>query len=103
VITRTETGLRLKHRHGHEDGKEDTVSQYGGDTASLGSATRQEFPVDQFSIDMFKEEGLTASVTNIWAVEITPEIYAYELRRENRHFRVEIDLKNPVADVPDPW
>jgi hypothetical protein len=103
VITRTESGLRLKHRHGHEDGTEDTVSQYGGDTANLGSATRQEFPVDQFSIDMFKKEGLNASVTNIWAVEITPKIYAYELRRENRHFRVEIDLENPVSDVPDPW
>lgn len=103
VITRTETGLRLKHRHGHEDGTEDAVSQYGGDTDDLGSASRQEFPVDQFSIDMFKEEGLTASVTNIWAVEITPEIYAYELRRENRHFRVEIDLNKPITNVPDPW
>ena len=103
VITRTEPGLRLKHRHGHEDGTEDAVSQYGGDTANLGSASRQEFPVDQYSIDLFKKEGLTASVTNIWAVEITPDLYAYELRRENRHFRVEFDLTTPVADVPDPW
>ncbi|NNC38819.1 MAG: hypothetical protein EX271_05880 [Acidimicrobiales bacterium] len=103
VITRTDQGLRLKHRHGHKDGTEDTVSQYGGDTAAPGTASRQEFPVDQFSIDMFNKEGLTASVTNVWAVGITPDIYAYELRRENRHFRVEFDLNNPIGNIPDPW
>lgn len=103
VITKTADGLRLKHRHGHKDGTEDTVSQYGGDTSTPGTATRQEFPVDQFSIDMFNKEGLNASVTNVWAVEITPDIYAYELRRENRHFRVEMDLNTPVQNVPDPW
>jgi hypothetical protein len=32
VITRTENGLRLKHDHRHEDGSEDAVTQYGGDS-----------------------------------------------------------------------
>ena len=103
IITRTENGLRLKHRHGHEDGTLDTVTNYGGDTSSSGTATRQEFPVDQFSIDMFKKEGLTASVTNVWAVEVTPDAYTYELKRENRLFRVAFDLSTPIDDVPDPW
>jgi len=103
IITRTENGLRLKHRHGHEDGTLDTVTNYGGDTSTAGTATRQEFPVDQFSIDMFKKEGLTASVTNVWAVEVTPDAYTYELKRENRLFRVAFDLNTPIDDVPDPW
>ncbi len=103
VITHTDMGLRLKHDHRHEDGSEDAVTQYGGDSAEITSATRVEFPVDQFSIDLFTREGLTASVTNIWAVEITDEMFAYELSRENRFFRVEFDLATPVAPPPAPW
>lgn len=104
VISRTETGLRLKHDHRHEDGSEDAVTQYGGDTASDGTAERQEFPVDQYSIDMFLREGLTASVTNVWAVEVVPgDRFAYELRRENRFLRVEFDLTTPVEAPPPPW
>lgn len=100
VVTRTETGLRLKHDHRHEDGTEDAVSQYGGDTDGPGTATRQEFPVDAFSIALFEREGLTASVVNVWAMEVTDEIFAYELRRSNRFFRVEFDLTDPIAVLP---
>ena len=103
VITRTENGLRLKHDHRHEDGSEDAVTQYGGDSAEMSSATRVEFPVDQFSIDLFTREGLTASVTNVWAMEITDDIFAYELSRENRFFRVEFDMTAPIAPPPAPW
>jgi len=103
VITRTDTGLRLKHRHTVDDGSEHHQSQYGGDTDSAGSASKQDFPVDQFSIDMFLREGLDVSITNVWTLEVTPEIYAYELNRENRHFRAEFDLTKPVENVPDPW
>ncbi len=99
VITRTEAGLRLKHDHRHEDGTEEVLTQYGGDTAGPGTAERQEFPVDQFSKDLFTRENRTVSNTNVWAVEVHPgRIYAYELRRANRHFRVEFDLTRPVAE-----
>jgi len=104
VITRTDTGLRLKHDHRHEDGSEDAVTQYGGDTANEGTATRQEFPVDQFSQGMFLANELPQSVTNVWAVEVNPgETFAYELRRENRHFRVEFDLTQEVETPPASW
>ncbi len=36
VLSRTDTGLGLKHDHRHEDGTEDSVTQYGGDTAHTG-------------------------------------------------------------------
>lgn len=112
IITRTEDGLRLKHRHRHEDGSLDTVSNYGGDTAAPGTAERQEFPVDEESIALFKTADLDQSVTNTWAVEITPPgqqdaRFAYELRRPEasggRFFRVEFDLSKPVEAPPPPW
>jgi hypothetical protein len=104
VITRTLGGLRLKHDHRHEDGSEDKLTQYGGDTAAEGAAQRQEFPADQFSKDMFVREKIPQSVTNVWAVEVEPaRMFAYELRRPNRFFRVDFDLSRPVAPPPPPW
>jgi len=104
VITRTGEGLRLKHDHRHDDGSEDVLTQYGGDTANAGTAERQEFPVDQFSRDLFVANNIPQSTTNVWAVEVHPgRIYAYELRRPNRHLRVEFDLTRPVPAPPAPW
>ena len=104
VITRTPTGLRLKHDHRHEDGSADVLTQYGGDTAGEGTARRQEFPVDQFSKDLFNRNNAAVSTTNVWAMEVEPgEMFAYELRRPGRFFRVEFDLDQPVAPPPPPW
>ena len=107
IISRTASGLRLKHDHRHKDGSPDAVTMYGGDTAGPGSATRQEFPVDSESIALFRANKLERSVTNVWAVEVTDRIYAYELRRPAgpaaRHFRVEFDLTRPVPPPPLPW
>ena len=36
IVSKTDTGLRLKHDHRHEDGKPDAVTMYGGDTADAG-------------------------------------------------------------------
>lgn len=106
ILTRTDTGLRLKHDHRHEDGTDDAVTMYGGDTDTAGTPVRQEFPVDDESIGMFKREGLTASVTNVWAMEIEPgRRFLYELSRraEDRLFQVEFDLTTPVEPPPAPW
>jgi hypothetical protein len=98
VLTRTGSGLRLKHDHRHQDGSHDAVTMYGGDTAQAGSALRQEFPVDAESIAMFEREGLNASVTNTWAMAIEPQQrFVYELSRPGgRLFKVEFDLTAPV-------
>ena len=105
VLTRTAGGLRLKHDHRHADGSPDPVTLYGGDTASDGSARRQEFPVDAESVAMFEREGLGASVTNTWAMEIEPgKRFLYELARpDGRLFQVEFDLATPVPLPPAPW
>lgn len=103
VITKTDSGLRLKHDHRHEDGSEDKLTQYGGDTVSAGTATRQEFPADAFSKAMFERDGMKVSIDNIWAVELNETTFAYELRRPNRHFRVEFDVSQAIATPPAPW
>ncbi|MFN3387295.1 MAG: hypothetical protein ACK40O_00050 [Allosphingosinicella sp.] len=104
VVTRTETGLRLKHDHRHADGSEDRLTQYGGDTVSEGTAARQEFPADAFSKDLFIRENIPVSTANVWAMEVAPgRLFAYELRRPDRFFRVDFDLARPVAAPPPPW
>ncbi len=104
VVSRTAGGLRLKHEHRHRDGSEDTRSRYGGDTVSAGGAGRQEFPADAFSRALFVREDIPESITNVWAMEIAPgQVFAYELRRPGRHFRVEFDLSRTVAPPPPPW
>ena len=95
IVTRVGGGLRLKHDHRHEDGTEDRVSRYGGDTRVPGSAKRQEFPADSFTAAL-----LPAAATNVWALEVDPgRTFAYELTRRgtDRRFRVEFDLSRPVA------
>ncbi|UJF22554.1 hypothetical protein [Shewanella sp. OMA3-2] len=103
VISKTETGLRLKHDHRHKDGTEDKVTMYGGDTIDSGTVTQQSFPVDAESIANFKQNGLDQSVTNVWHMYIEPNSFTYRLTREARDFRVDFDLTKPVALPPTPW
>ena len=107
----TTTVFTLKHDHRHEDGKEDAVTQYGGLTGDTGSARAQDFPVDMMSIDLFRREGLSASLTNVWRLEVDPQSkagaqFVYQLTRRNdptRLFRVEFDATTPVASPPPAW
>ncbi|MEQ1537491.1 MAG: hypothetical protein ABL928_01070 [Sphingorhabdus sp.] len=97
IISAVGDGLRLKHRHILKDGTADPVSNYGGDTIDFGEVTRQEFPVDDFSKQMFVKEGRTVSTTNVWAFEVQPDAsLTYELSRPNRLFRVQFDLTKPI-------
>jgi hypothetical protein len=111
VVTRTDSGLRLKHDHRHADGSEDAVTQYGGDTLSAGTARVQDFPVDAFSIAMFERGNMGVSTTNVWRIEADPAgapgaRVAYQLTRRNdptRLFRLEFDATRAVAAPPAAW
>ena len=104
VVTRTTTGYRLKHDHRHQDGSEDKVTQYGGDSATPIAAARQEFPADAFTKALLVRGGNVAGVNNVWAVEVERgRLFAYELRRPGRFFRVDFDLARPVSPPPPPW
>ncbi|HXG99218.1 MAG TPA: hypothetical protein VNI79_02250 [Sphingomicrobium sp.] len=104
VMTRTDTGYRLKHDHRHEDGSEDRLTQYGGDSLVPGTAVRETFPADAFTKQLLVRGGNAAGVANIWAIEVrTGRTFAYELRRPGRFFRVEFDLTRPIAAPLPPW
>lgn len=104
VLTRTPDGLRLKHDHRHEDGSEDALTMYGGDTVDAGTSQRQTFPADDESRALFTREKREVSLTNVWAMEIEPDRrFVYELARPGRLFRVEFDLSQPVPAPPPPW
>ena len=104
VIGRGGDGLTLRHVHRHADGGEDELSQYGGATVDPGSARRQSFPADSGTRALFVRRGIPASAANIWSVEVDPgRTLAYELARPGRIFRVEFDLRNPVAKPPPAW
>jgi hypothetical protein len=115
IVTREGTGadtrFTLKHDHRHADGEADAVTFYGGTSAHAGSANAQDFPVDAESVTLFTREGLSASLTNVWRIEVTPHgsanaRFAYQLTRRNdptRLFRVEIDAGAPVETPPAAW
>lgn len=101
VLTRTASGLRLKHDHRHEDGAPDSVTMYGGDTHDAGSAGRQEFHADSLTASL-----IPAARTNVWTLELQPgRAFSYALRREgsDRRFRAEFDLATPISTPPAPW
>lgn len=102
VVTRLPSGqLRLKHDHRHEDGSEDAITQYGGDTRGPGSSTRQEFFADAHTAAL-----IPAARTNVWTMEVEAgRLFAYALRREgtDRRFRVEFDLTRSIPPPPPPW
>ena len=101
IVTRTADGLRLKHDHRHQDGSEDAITRYGGDTRGAGTAARQEFYADAHTASL-----IPAAATNVWTMEVIPgDRFAYALRREgtDRRFRVEFDLTRPVPAPPAPW
>ena len=99
VLSRTATGVRLKHDHRHEDGTEDEVTQYGGDSASAAPGLSIDFPADAFTAQL-----LPAAATNVWTMAIDPgRRFTYALRRPGRRFRVDFDLTREVATPPAPW
>lgn len=101
VVTRTADGLRLKHDHRHEDGTEEEITQYGGDTPNPGTPTLQDFEADAHTGEI-----VPAAAPNVWSIEIHPgETFAYALRRtgSERRFRAEFDLTAPIDEPPPPW
>jgi len=103
LITKTGSGLSLKHDHRHSDGSEDSLTQYGGHTADAGWAQVQSFPADQYSKELFVESAIPQSVGNTWQMYIYPDRFTYRLIRQGREFRVDFDLSNPVEAPAAPW
>ena len=101
VLTRTADGVRLKHDHRHEDGSEDRITRYGGDTRAITNPLSLDFYADDYTAKL-----IPTAATNIWTIAIDRgRTFTYALRREaqGRRFRVEFDLTRPVTRPPAPW
>lgn len=103
IITKTGSGLSLKHDHRNEDGNSDKSTMYGGHTHDAGFANAQSFPADQYSKELFTAAGNPQSNGNTWQMYVYPEKFSYRLVREGREFRVDFDLSKPVELPPTPW
>lgn len=94
-----EAGEALDFRHAHtlKDGSPDPVTGYGGvATTETSTALQAVFPVDEFSKKNFDENGLQASMTNVWSITIDPDqSVTYKLTREGRLFVAEFDITAP--------
>lgn len=103
IISKTGSGLSLKHDHRKADGSYDKSTMYGGHTIDAGWANVQSFPADQYSKELFARLGNPQSNGNTWQMYIYPERFTYRMVREGREFRVDFDLTKPVAPPPSPW
>ncbi|WP_125782737.1 hypothetical protein [Pseudoalteromonas rubra] len=103
IITKTGSGLSLKHDHRHKDGSDDESTMYGGHTVDAGYNNVQSFPADQYSKELFVKRGIPQSVGNTWQMYIYDARFTYRLVREGREFRVDFDLTKPVQAPKAPW
>lgn len=103
IITKTGSGLSLKHDHRHKDGSDDESTMYGGHTVDAGYNNVQSFPADQYSKELFVKRGIPQSVGNTWQMYIYDERFTYRLVREGREFRVDFDLTKSVQAPKAPW
>ncbi|MGI5308935.1 hypothetical protein [Rheinheimera sp. WS51] len=103
IITKTGSGLSLKHDHRLKDGNYDQSTMYGGHTVDGGFESMQSFPADQYSKELFAKLGNPQSNSNIWQMYIYPETFTYRLIREGREFRVDFDLTKPIDLPATPW
>jgi hypothetical protein len=97
VFMRAAAGLELRHDHRHEDGTPDENNWYGARTRDEGTATRQEFIL---------EERRAADGSPLgWRVEVVPgERYTYgTIRGGEWTWRVDFDLSRAVPAPPAPW
>lgn len=103
IITKTGSGLSLKHDHRHADGSYSESTMYGGHTQDAGWPQVQSFPADQYSKALFARRGIPQSSSNIWQMYIYPDVFTYRLIREGREFRVDFDLTKEVEVPEAPW
>jgi hypothetical protein len=103
IITKTGSGISLKHDHRHKDGSNDESTMYGGHTVDAGWPQVQSFPADQYSKELFVSSGIPQSNGNTWQMYIYPEKFTYRLIRQGREFRVDFDLTKPIQVPAAPW
>lgn len=102
VLSRGEEGVLLRHYHRQRPNAPEPITDYGGALVEDGTGSRLEFAVDATTLALFEEEGLAESAANVWAIEVKPsqDLFAYEMARPGRFFRLEFDTSETVPYAP---
>lgn len=103
IISKTGSGLQLKHDHRMANGDYDEATMYGGHTVDAGWPNVQSFPADAYSKDLLVKLGMPQSISNIWHLFIYDDRFSYRLVREGLEFQVDFDLTRPIRNPSAPW
>lgn len=107
VVSRSGSSLSLKHDHRHEDGSEDEVTQYGGQSEPADGAWGDRdvaFPADAETIALFTERGMLGSTGNVWHMALDGDTFIYRLTRaDGSDFQVGFNLTEPVDAPLSAW
>ena len=101
ILTQSDSGLVLRHRHFGPGGEPEELSGYGGRTFSRGTPQHQQFVADSLTAAL-----APGAADNVWTLGVLPgELFAYGLRRANGGglVRIEFDLSEAVDDPPASW
>jgi hypothetical protein len=101
ILTRADGTIRLKHDHRYPDGREEAISQYGGDAPVPGLPERQIFPADAHTGEILPERA-----DNFWFMHfVDPDTFQYGVHwpKHGHSVRLAFDLSRPVARPPQPW
>ena len=102
ILTLADGTVRLKHDHRHEDGTEDSVTQYGGDAPVPGLPERQIFRADQHTAQI-----LPLRADNFWFFHFVDGDrtlhYGVHWPTMGHSVRMAFDLSKPIAAPPPPW
>jgi len=101
VLTLEGDRIKLKHDHRHEDGSEDSITQYGGISTNAGLENLQFFPADEETALL-----IPAAASNVWWITLNETSFSYNLKRlgsERPQFTVTFDLNNPIEIPSAPW
>ncbi len=86
--------LRFRHDHRDPDGTPHQATMYGGYANGEGTAFKQYFPADDYTID-----NRISSANSLWIVELAEDLstFSYTLfAGETKIFRADFDLTNPL-------
>lgn len=87
-------GMRFRHDHRHEDGTPEELTMYGGYSDGTGTAYRQYFPADDYTIRLLDD-----TLGREWRVILAEDLstMTYELHySEKLMFAAEFDLADPI-------
>ena len=86
--------LRFRHDHRHDDGSPEDLTLYGGYSDGEGTAFRQYFPADPYTIDL-----LVDTLDRQWNIIMDEELktFSYQLQYKGTIvFQADFDLANPI-------